>query len=122
MPLEIIDASEIATKAGGRGGKERYGKYAKAVKSIVPWLDEKIADSPDGTIRVRIKDIAKEIGLESRTEYAIYWGLRFALFKNHNIYSDMKSDSQGNKILVMRIKREDDRLPISLEKYLTQTE
>lgn len=123
MTIPIIDADECVTR--GRGTKNaKYGRYAIAIAKSVPWIKEEIARSKDGTIRIKVSDMANELGADFVKKHptSIIWGLKYVMF-NHGIVVDAgthKDDS--TKLLVMRIATNDDRLPASLQKYLEPTE
>lgn len=104
-----------------RYGKKRFGKYARAMTKLVPWLYDSIDQSCDKQIRIRLRDIAKEMGseFEKKSNSAIYWGIKFVLF-NEGIIVDTGNSQKDEYMLVMRRRREQDQLPSSLKKYIEE--
>lgn len=124
MALQAIEAEEV--RVGRRGGKtkgEKYGKYAQAVAKLVPAIEEAIVGSPDGTVRYKTVDVAKEMGADfaKKNPTSIYWGLKFVLFHN-GIVVDTGTHKLGEKLLVMRKATAEDKLPASLAKYIEPEE
>lgn len=99
----------------GRKKGEKYGKYRIAIFPIIPWIKDHIRNSDDGIVRVKICDIVKEMGHEfsKKNDTTIYWGLKYVLFQN-DIIVDMRTHTDGDKMLVMRTRNIDDELPPSL--------
>lgn len=122
MSIELIDAEEVIGRRGRTKG-DKYGKYAEAIKSHIDWIREKIEESKDGHIRAKAKDIAKEMGQDfvGRDERSIYNGLRYVLF-NEGIVVELGTHTDGDKLLIMRLATEEDRLPQHLSKYLESEE
>ena len=125
MEIELVNQEDVVArgKKGGRTKGQKYGKYMKAIAPHLDWIEGEITTSKDNTIRMKVKDIAKEMGKEfaSKHETSIYWGLKYSLFQE-GIVVDMSTHKDGEKILVMRDATDDDRLPQSLSKYLETTE
>ncbi len=123
MTIELVEATEVRTGRGGKTKGEKYGKYAIAIQKHIPWIRDQIASNPDGIIRVKATDMGKEMGGEfaKKNGTSIYWGLKYVLFQE-GIVVDTGTHKSGDKLLVMRLGREDDRLPASLAKYLEQDE
>lgn len=124
MALQAIEPEEV--RVGRKGGKtkgEKYGKYAQAVAKLVPTIEEAIGKSPDGTVRFKTMDVAKEMGADfaKKNATSIYWGLKFVLFHN-GIVVDTGTHKSGDKLLAMRIATKDDKLPPSLSKYIEPDE
>lgn len=124
MALQAIEPEEV--RVGRKGGKtkgEKYGKYAQAVAKLVPTIEESIAKSPDGTVRFKTIDVAKEMGADfaKKNPTSIYWGLKFVLFHN-GIVVDTGTHKSGEKLLAMRKATADDKLPPSLSKYIEPEE
>lgn len=119
MTLELVEAGSVRSGRGGKTKGEKYSKYAVAIHKSIPWIEEQIANSPDGTIRIKTKDMGNEMGGEfvKKNEGSIYWGLKYILFQE-GIVVDTGTHSDGSKLLIMRNANEDDRLPASLAKYL----
>lgn len=120
MAIPLVEAEEVRTgRGGGKTKGEKYGKYAVAVTKSVPWIKEQIAASKDGTIRIKATDLAKEMGgdFAKKNPTSIYWGLKYVLF-NEGIVVDTGTHKSGDKLLLMRLGTEEDKLPPSLSKYL----
>lgn len=120
MAIPLVEAEEVRTgRGGGKTKGEKYGKYAVAIQKHVPWIKEAIGQSNDGTIRVKAADMAKEMGPDfaKRNPTSIYWGLKYVLF-NEGVVVDTGTHKSGDKLLVMRLGTEEDKLPPSLSKYL----
>src|SRR3972149_1138276 len=123
MAIELIEATEVRTGRGGKTKGEKYGKYAVAIQKSIPWIKEQIAANKDGIIRIKATDMGKEMGGEfiKKNATSIYWGLKYVLFQE-GIVVDTGTHKTGDKLLIMRLGREDDRLPPSLSKYLETDE
>lgn len=124
MAIELIEADEVKTgRGGGKTKGEKYGKYAVAVHKSVPWIKEQIAASKDGFIRIKVADLAKEMGGDfvKRNTTSIYWGLKFVLF-NDGVVVDTGTHKSGEKLLIMRLGTEEDELPPSLRKFIEEPE
>ncbi len=119
--LELVSEDDVIGKGRGKGKTkgQKYGKYIKAIAPQLDWIEEEIEKSKEGSIRMRVADIAKEMGKEFTTKHetSVYWGLKYSLFQD-GIVVDQTTHKDGSKILVMRQATEDDRLPQSLSKYL----
>lgn len=117
MEVDLVDVEEVKSRKGGRERGAKYAKYTQAIKRHVPWIKEEIEKTADGTIRIKTVGLRKELGGEflKKKETAIYWGLKYALFKE-GIIVDTGSHKDGNKILIIRFATEDDILPPSLIK------
>lgn len=77
--LQPVDVCEVSKRKKAK--KERYGCLREKVKKLIPWINEKAENSGwRREVCVRVRDIAKEIGLEDKSNIAIYSGLRFVLF------------------------------------------
>lgn len=115
VEVQLVPIEEVQVGRGTKTKGEKYGKYAQAIAKLVPWIKEQIAKSADGKIRIRSKDIAKEMGLEfeKKSDTAIYWGLKFVLF-HEGIVVDTGTAKDRSKLLVMREGTEKDVLPPSL--------
>lgn len=119
--IELVSVDDVVGRGRGKGRTkgQKYGKYIKAIAPQLDWIEQEIEHSKDGTIRMKVADIAKEMGKDFTTKHetSIYWGLKYSLFQD-GIVVDMSSHKDGGKILVMRQATEEDRLPLSLSKYL----
>lgn len=123
MAIELVEATEVRTGRGGKTKGEKYGKYAIAIQKQIPWIREQIANNPEGIIRVKAQDMGREMGGEfaKKNATSIYWGLKYVLFQE-GIVVDTGTHRTGEKLLIMRLGREDDELPASLAKYLEKDE
>jgi hypothetical protein len=122
VEIPLVSVEEVQVGRGKTKG-EKYGKYAQAIAPNVRWLLDRIRESPDGKIRVKVKDIAKVMGtdFEKKSDTAIYWGLKFVLF-HEGIVVDTGTAKDKGKLLVMRQAAPDDKLPPSLAKVLEPPE
>lgn len=102
--IPLINKEDVRKKA--RSKRERYSYIKQKVEKLVPWLYQQIEDKTRfGEITVRPGDVAKEIGLENKSDSALYSGLRFTLFfegltlgminnGNENFFKIRKVDSR----------------------------
>jgi len=124
MSIPLVEAEEVRTgRGGGKTKGEKYGKYAVAIQKHVSWIKDQIATSKDGTIRVKAADLGKEMGgdFAKKNPTSLYWGLKYVLF-NEGIVVDTGTHKSGDKLLVMRLGTEEDKLPPSLSKYIDSGE
>lgn len=119
--LQIVSIDDITSGRGKkRGAGPKYAKYQAAISKAIPEIKELIANSKDGYFRVKVADIAKEMGSDfpGKNPTSIYWGLKFTLFQE-GIVVDMRAHKNGvDKVLMMRTGTKDDKLPESLAKFL----
>ncbi len=123
MAIELVEATEVRTGRGGKTKGEKYGKYAIAIQKHIPWIRDQIAANAEGIIRIKATDMGKEMGGEfaKKNATSIYWGLKYVLFQE-GIVVDTGTHRTGEKLLIMRLGKEDDVLPASLAKYLEKDE
>ncbi len=123
MSIPLVQADDVKTGRGGRTKGEKYGKYAIAVQKHLTWLKESIGDSKDGCIRMKVKDFAKELGkeFETKNETSIYWALKYVMF-NEGVVVETGTSKAGDKLLLMRLATDEDKLPPSLSKFLEPPE
>lgn len=77
--LQPVDTHEVLKRKKAK--KEKYGLLKERVRKMTSWIDEKAELSGwKREVNVRVRDIAKEIGFEDKSDIAIYSGLRFVLF------------------------------------------
>ena len=121
--ITLVLAEDVKPRTGGKTKSEKYGKYARAVAGLIPWLEENINKSPDQRVIIKISDMTKELGpeYEKKSDSAIYWALKFVLFHN-GIFVDTATHKGGGKLLVMRKATTEDRLPGSLTKNIDTPE
>lgn len=87
--------------------------YIQAISGLIPWIKENISGSTDGTIRVRMEDIKKDMGPEfaNKAFNDIFKGLRHALFYEDIIVTKGRQKIDGGMILLFRTKIEQDKPP-----------
>lgn len=119
ISIPLFDVEDMKTGRGGgkRGTGQKYAKYASAIEPTVGFLKESIAGSKDGSIRVKVADIAKQMGMTGKHETSIYWGLKFSLFQKGIVVTTGQT-KDGSPVLVMRERKDGDTLPASLAKHL----
>jgi len=78
--LPLIEKEDIRKKKKSK--RERYGYLKGRVLKLVPWIYSEIdrSDNWRKEITMRARDVAKDLGLESKSDAAIYSGLRFLLY------------------------------------------
>lgn len=121
IPLFEVEDMKTGRGGGKRGTGQKYAKYGSAIEPTVPFLEESIDASKDGTIRVKVSDIAKQMGMTGKHETSIYWGLKFTLFQKGLVVTTGQTKA-GDPVLVIRRKKEGDALPASLAKHLAAAE
>lgn len=124
MTIQLVEPDDVRIGRGhGKTKGEKYSKYAVAIAKSIPWIKEEIGKSKDDLIRVKNVDIRKEMGGEfvKKNDTSIYWGLKFVLF-NEGIVVETGTHANGDKLLLMRLANDEDRLPASLSKYLEPAE
>jgi hypothetical protein len=119
MAIQLVEAGSVRSGRGGKTKGEKYSKYAVAIQKSIPWIEEQIANSPDGTIRIKNVDMKNEMGGEfvKKADGSVYWALKYILFQE-GIVVDTGTHSDGSKLLIMRDANDNDVLPASLAKYL----
>ncbi len=120
IEIPLVDVEDVKTGRGGgkRGTGQKYAKYGAAAEPLVEFFRESIAGSADGVIRVKVDDIAKQMGMTGKHETSIYWGLKFTLFQKGIVVTTGQTKN-GEPVLIMREKKEGDALPASLAKHLS---
>lgn len=121
MHIDLINDQEVKTGRGTgkkpRGGLgKKYKNYRLAIENILPFLKESLEQSKNNTIRIRLNDIAKEMGDKFKNKHStsLMWGLKFTLF-NEGIMVRSGKHNDGSDILIMTKRNEHDTLPPSLE-------
>ena len=117
IPLFEVEDMKTGRGGGKRGTGQKYAKYGAAIEPTIPFLEESIEASKDGTIRVRVTDIAKQMNMAGKHETSIYWGLKFTLFQKGFVVNTGQT-LKGDPVLVIRRKKDGDVLPQSLAKHL----
>lgn len=123
MTIPLIAANEVIT-GRGRGRKEtgeRYSKYKNAIAPHIEFLQDEVAKSNDGSIRVLVTDIAKTLNMTGKHETSIYWGLKYVLFTEGLVVTTGQTKS-NEAVLIIRERKEGDVLPTSLTKTNATTE
>lgn len=123
MTIPLIAANEVITGRGGGKKKsgERYSKYKNAIAPHIEFLQDEVAKSKDGSIRVLATDLAKTLNMTGKHETSIYWGLKYVLFAEGLVVTTGQTKS-NEPVLIIREKKEGDVLPTSLTKTNTTTE
>lgn len=118
MAIELVEPEEVIGRRGRTKG-EKYGKYAEAISRHIEWIKEQIGRTKDGHVRMKVNDIAKEMGPDfvGKDERSTYNGLKYVLF-HEGIYVELGTHKDGDKLLIMRLATDADRLPQHLSKYL----
>ena len=120
--IKLVDPNDIRTN-------RRNNEYRKMVGPLLRFLWRSIKKSKDGFVRIKIIDLLLEI-YNPRYEYTsvfnkspntIYRNLKLRLFP-HGIVVDTGETKNGDPLLIMRIRKDDDVLPPSLAKYLQRVE
>lgn len=78
MMIPLIDKRDIRKKTKRK--RDRYAYLRKSVKKLIPYIYKEIDSALSNEIKVNIRDIAKKIGFENKSDSALYAGLRFVLF------------------------------------------
>ena len=104
--IPIVKAEEVIT--GRVRGSE---KYTTAIEKHLDWIKKSIESSKDGTIRMKIVDIAKEKGPEfaHRNPMVIYRNLKTILF-DKNIIIELGTHKDGDRLLIMSLATKIDKL------------
>lgn len=93
---------------------KKYGKYADALAPHIDSIKRKIANSKDGTIRIKIASMAKKLGMLGKHGTTICVGVKYILFYKGIIVAT--GTKNGECFLIMREKNNKDRLPPSMER------
>lgn len=122
MDIPLVEPDDVKTR-GGKTKGEKYAKYAQAVAKNLRWFKERIEESPDGKIRIRMSDVKKELGssFDKLKDKAVYWGLRFVLF-HEGLVVETGTHIEGDRLLIIRRGTPDDKLPPSLSAVIEPTE
>lgn len=137
--LKLVDEKDIKRRNIGKGsgkGNERgsgrmgvFVDYAVALKSVISFLRKEIderkriynrnmglsnGDIEDiGEIRVKAKDIIKEMGreFERKNPSSLIYGIRYVLFQEDIFLVKEMVHKDGSAIYVLRDVRSGDKLP-----------
>ena len=90
--------------------------YLGAMSKNVEWIKEKIAESADNIVRIRAKDLAKDMGPEFESEDLIdlYYHIRFVSF-GLGILVSRATAYGGDVVYIFKMKSEYDIKPESRE-------
>lgn len=123
--ITLIPKEEVMRmgRLRGKGKGEQYSMYEDAINIFIPDILDKISKSKDGVIRVRVADVAKQMGEKfiDKKPVTVYTGLKYSLF-DHNIIVEMGSlkdpdpaTGEDIKVLKMRMRKSGDVLPPSIQ-------
>lgn len=113
MPLSFIAGNTVITIAPRicSDKEEPELKTLKNIKILVipylPWIKEQIEKSSDKTIRMKVKNVADELGLIDEDEDDIYRELRHTLHKE-GIIVDTGEHNSGEALLIMTTNCQED--------------
>lgn len=118
--LKLVDVKDVKAGKGGGCSKNKgkiYTEYEIALKNIIPLLKDEIEKRE--TIRVKAKDIHKEMGrkFEMKQPTSLLWGIRYVMFKE-DIFLSMGKHQDGSDIYVLRKVTTGDKLPDTLSEKL----
>lgn len=116
MNINLVEADEVKVGRAGRTKGDKYGKYAVAIKHMIPTFKDEIGKSKDGFIRIKATDLAKEMGGEfvKKSPTSLIWGVKYLMF-HEGIWVETGTLKEGEeKVVIMRLGTEDDVLPKSL--------
>ncbi len=90
---------------------ESNRKYAQAISGHISWIKEKITNSQDGIVTIKVREFAKEMGpdFEIKNDDSIYWGLKYVFF-HEGISVELGTDNDRENVLKMRTKSVEDKL------------
>lgn len=119
MDIKLFEPEDMKTGRGGgkKGSGEKYAKYKNAIAPHIGFLREGIGSAKDGSIRVRVADLSKAMGMTGKHETSIYWGLKYTLFAEGLVVTTGQT-KDNEPVLIIREKKEGDVLPASLTKHL----
>lgn len=104
--LPLVEKEDISPRKKSK--RERYGYLRAKTEKLVPWIYERLGDSSNyhGEINMRARDVAKDIGLENKSDAAIYAGLRFVLFFE-GISVCIRNNGEENFLIMRRVDMRD---------------
>lgn len=122
MAIPLVELEDVKTR-GGKTKGEKYAKYAQAIAKNLRWFKERIDESRDGQIRIKMGEMKKELGpsFEKLTDKAVYWGLRFVLF-HEGLVVETGAHKEGDRLLIIRRGTPEDKLPASLSAVIEPAE
>jgi hypothetical protein len=92
-----------------RKNKMTTAKYLDALKPNIEFINNEIEKSPDGFVRVRIKDIANAMNMTEQQLISIYKDFKYTLFQE-GIFVTTGKTRADEPIFAMRKKMEGDTL------------
>ncbi len=119
MTIPLVDPDDIRIGRGRCNGKNKYQKYGIAIWPYITFLKQQIESSKDGHIRIKTAEIACTMNMCGKHPTTIYWGLKYNLFQEGIVVGEGQT-REGESILLMRFKKDEDILPDSLKKYLEE--
>jgi hypothetical protein len=119
MDIKLFEPEDMKTGRGGgkKGSGVKYAKYGNAIAPHLGFLRDGIANAKDGSVRVKVEDLAKAMGMTGKHETSIYWGLKYVLFGEGLVVTTGQTKA-NEPVLVIREKKEGDILPASLTKHM----
>lgn len=115
IKLPLVDKEDIRKKAKSKRG--RYGYIKKKIVKLIPLIYEGMYKEGNWRreIKMRVRDIAKDLGLENKSDITIYSGLRFVLFFE-GIDVSMKNNEKENFLTISMLEGAGAGLPRSILK------
>lgn len=100
--LSLIDKEDVIKKKKSK--RERYGYLKGKIAKLVPWIYSEI--DREGNLRreiyMRARDVAKDLGLENKSDAALYSGLRFLLYYE-GISVHIKNNGEENLFTMSKL-------------------
>jgi len=119
--LNLVDEKDVKRRDIGKGSRKGnetgsgrtgvFANYTVALKSVIPFLIREIDDI--GEIRVKAKDIIKEMGreFERKNPSSLIYGIRYVLFQEGIFLEKEMAHKDGSTIYVLRDVKTGDKLP-----------
>lgn len=121
IDVELVSAEDVRGR-GGVKGKGKYSKYKEGLGPHIDWFKAEIEKSADGKIRLKHSDILNLIGNGvGKNPTSVYWGVRYTLFQE-GLAVSQGTHRDGSDLLIMRMAKDDDTLPISLSGIEVETD
>lgn len=120
--IPLVDRDDIAKrKRVSKYKREKYKEMKKRVSKLLPNLFLSI-DENHRDIMVKVRDIAKDLGLENKSDGTIYAGLRYVLFFEGISVSIRNFGKEDENCLIMGRIGSDDGLGTSVVKTFDNRE
>lgn len=102
VSLPLIEKDDIKKKKKSK--RERYGYLKEKAIRLVPWIYSEIdkADNWHREITMRVRDVAKDLELDDKSDIAIYSGLRFLLYYE-GIHVSIKNNGKENFFIMRKL-------------------